>query len=55
MSVTFQVQVGSDNIASRSFNGDGGCPRSIGKQYLDEIYKEACRERLLDGNQEFSN
>jgi len=55
MSVVFQVQVGSDNIASRSYNGAGPCSRAEGKRLLEEIYTEACRERLLSGNQEFRN
>lgn len=54
MSVVFQVQVGNDNVASRSHQGEG-CSRSEGKRLLEEIYNEACRERLLDGNQEFRN
>jgi hypothetical protein len=53
MSVVFQVQVGSDNIASRSYNGAGPCSRAEGKRLLEEIYTEACRERHLDGNLEF--
>lgn len=55
MSVAFQVQVGSDNVASRSYNGAGPCSRAEGKRLLEEIYEEACRERHLRGNQEFRN
>lgn len=55
MSVVFQVQVGSDNIASRSYKEAGPCSRAEGKRLLEEIYVEACRERLLDGNRDFRN
>lgn len=55
MSVAFQVQVGSQNVASRSYNGSGPCSRAEGKRLLEEIYQEACRERHLSRNQEFRN
>jgi hypothetical protein len=56
MSVVFQVQVGSQNIASRSYNDAGPCSRSKGKRLLDEIYDEAVRyESALRGRQDFRN
>lgn len=54
-SVGFQVQVGSRNIASRTYNGASPCSRAEGKRLLDEIFNEASRERVLDGNRDFSN
>lgn len=56
MSVAFQVQVRSENIASRSYNGDSPCSRSEGKRLLEEIYDDACRyESALRGRSDFRN
>ncbi len=55
MSVAFQVQVRSENIASRSYNG-GSCSRSEGKQLLEEVYEESCRYySSLRNRQDFRN
>lgn len=54
MSLAFQVQVGNNNIASRSYNGVGPISRAEGKRLLDEIYEEACRYySSLRGRQDF--
>lgn len=56
MSVVFQVHVGHNTPYSRKWQNEGGCPRAIAKQYLEELYNEACRyHRDLEGRKDFRN
>ena len=56
MSVAFQLQIGNQNIASRSYNGAGPCSRAEGKRLLEAIYDESVRyESALRGRQDFRN